>query len=214
MHSGSLSPEVAVDWTDLRDRLVDEIVDAVARARSVAPRDTVARVEVVDVHTRDLLVLWPSFLVHMTARGSSPIVVEGSRDGDLRAAEVTSLGGPGGTRWDVVFARFRSVLTAACAVASEALAVPVSVARDAADDDTEPADIDVHVAPDGPLDYGPLAEALTRSPGLDRSLAARLSMESVRPVDADDVATAIAALGSPWESVRRHATIVLLSAHL
>ncbi|MBE7191687.1 MAG: hypothetical protein INR66_04305 [Gordonia polyisoprenivorans] len=203
-----------VDWSALGDRLAREIVDAVAHARSVAPRDTVARVEVVDVHTRDLLVLWPTFLVHMTDRVSSPVVVEGSRHGDLCAAEVTSLGGPGGTRWDAVFARFQGVLATGCAAASRAAGVPVSVARDAAGGDAEPADIDEHVAVDGPLDYGPLTDTLVRSPTLDGALAAGLSAETVRAIDADDVATAIAALESPWESVRRHAAIILLSAHL
>ncbi|MBE7159829.1 MAG: hypothetical protein INR72_01185 [Williamsia herbipolensis] len=202
-----------VDWSALGDRLAGEIVDAVAVARRGSPDRPVSYVQVVDVHTRDLLVLWPTITVYHEG-SPSPVVVEGSRAGDLAAAEVTSLGGPGGTRWEVVFSRFHTVLAAGCTLAGRAVGVPVRVASDTDAGTDVSADIDEHVAVDGPLDYGPLTDALSRRPELDTLLAAGLSADRVRPVDADDVATAIAALDSPWDTIRRHASIVLLSVHL
>ncbi|MGW8811515.1 hypothetical protein [Gordonia terrae] len=205
---------MSIDWSALGDRLSDEIIGAVASASTVATPTSVSGVELIDVHVRDMLVLWPTIVVHHTYPPVRPFVVEGSRQGDLHAADVTSLGGPGGTRWDVVFARFHGALAAGCAAASRALDIPVSVAPEVGVDATTPGDIDEHVAPYGPLDYGPLAETLTRSPALDASLAAGLSADRVRDIDSGDVRTAIAAVESPWQSIRRHAAIVLLSAHL
>ena len=173
--------------------------------------------EVIDLHRRDMLVLWPSMTVHFIGATITPVVVEGSRRGDHWATQITALGGPGGTRWDEVFATFNAVLCAAITAAAATTGIPICI-----DDRRGPAaepikntpPIDGYVAADGPLSYDILTDTLARSPGLDKSLVRSLSVDSVRPIDATDVPTAVDALSSPYESIRRHAAIVLLSVHL
>lgn len=66
----------------------------------------------------------------------------------------------------------------------------------------------------GRLTYQPLERILVERPRLHDRLMSRLTPAEMYPIDADDLPVAVAALSSGWPFIRRHAAIVLLSAHL
>lgn len=203
---------MTTDWAVVDTALADEVVAAVASARRDHPSSAVRGARLVDLHHRDMLVLWPTVTVDLD--GVPPVLVEGSRAGDLLAAGVTATGGVGGSPWPVVFTRWEQALAQACSAAAARTGVPVTVEVPGAEPPRDLDSVDHYLPGDGPLDYTPLIEALTRDAALDAVLAQALSPDTVRPIGADDVDTALAALSSEWASVRRHASIVLLSVHL
>jgi hypothetical protein len=67
----------------------------------------------------------------------------------------------------------------------------------------------------GPLDYAPLADALTRHPSWEAAVMKRFAPGGAFcELSRDEVPTALAALSSPHAAVRRHAAIVLKDAPL
>lgn len=208
---------MTVDWAAVSHALHTEIVEAIETAREEQSGVIPSHVEIIDLHLRDMLVLWPSMKVHFGTSTITPIVIEGSRRGDHWATQITALGGPGGARWDEVFATFKAVLDTAIAAAASTTETPICIGDRCGPAPKPPEDtpsIDGYVATDGPLSYDALTDTLARSPDLDKPLTKTLSVDSVRTIDATDVLTAVDALSSPYESIRRHAAIVLLSVHL
>ena len=65
-----------------------------------------------------------------------------------------------------------------------------------------------------PLDYRLLAEILAARPVLDDLMLASLTPTRIHDIAHEDLRTASDALASPWQFIRRHAAIVLLSSHL
>ena len=66
----------------------------------------------------------------------------------------------------------------------------------------------------GRLDYSPLEKVFDRRPELHDALLARLSATEMHDTDAADIATALAAIDSPWPFIRQHASVVMLTAHV
>jgi hypothetical protein len=67
----------------------------------------------------------------------------------------------------------------------------------------------------GRLDYAPLEQALATHPDQHDAVLARLAPgSSFCAIDASEIDTALAALGSPWPAIRRHALFVLSDAPL
>jgi hypothetical protein len=66
----------------------------------------------------------------------------------------------------------------------------------------------------GRLDYGPLESLLNCQPDYDDALIERWSSRVLFDIDAADLTAAMTALSSRRHAVRRHAAIVVLSAHL
>ncbi|MGV0625373.1 hypothetical protein [Mycolicibacter minnesotensis] len=93
-------------------------------------------------------------------------------------------------------------------IAEHLEALPVELALDAV---TRPY---AGTRKNGRLDYGPLESLLDCRPDYDAALVDRWSSRALFDIDAADLAAAMTALSSRWHAVRRHAAIVVLSAHL
>lgn len=116
-----------------------EIVNCVERVTALVPGERLVAAALFDLHTRDMLVLFPSIAVTHERAATTigqwdpstwPWHCETSWATDLLVARLTASAGSGGQSWQQIFERFLEAVVNACRAATDALVAAGVVADD------------------------------------------------------------------------------------
>lgn len=199
MRSASRWPDVSVDWHGVQSLLADQVVAAVEKIQRCSPGTTIDRVEVGGLHSRDMLVLWPTVTVIVT--GDRHREVETPRVGDHVASRITAAGGLGGSTWIDVFDGYERSVRAACCEAEGRLqnTMPDNSVRCLFIDDVNP---DATAAPDWGAATSDLIAVLRSCPHGDTAATAKLLAQR------GHLTTVVAVLSESAPDERAEATIL------